>query len=620
MQVFNSIAVKVFCLLGVILFHGLAHAKKIEHLEPAYWWVGMKHPTVQLMINGENVSRAQPYIDYPGISINSTHRLSNANYLFIDLGISAQAKAGRFDIQFSWSDGTVLSYTYELKQRRAGSSQRQGFSQKDVIYLITPDRFANGNTDNDIVAEYADKLDRENISGRHGGDIQGIIDRLDYLHDLGVTQLWLMPVLENKQASYSYHGYSTTNYYRVDPRFGSNALYQSLSVKAKENGMGLIMDVILNHIGSGHWWMQDLPSRDWINHNGQYSPTNHRREALHDPHGVEEDARGFDQGWFVKTMPDLNQRNPFLAQYLIQHAIWWVEFAELSGIRVDTYPYSDKAFLSQWTKRLMLEYPNLTITGEEWTTNPAMLAYWQRGSQRYDDYQSYLPSVIDFPLQQALVNALKSKETWATGLRVLYELLATDFLYGDPHNLVIFADNHDMSRIYTQLDEDMDLLKMAMGILLTTRGIPQLYYGVEVLHKNPGTEDHGVIRTDFPGGWQGDAVNGFTGKGLTAEQRSFQSYLKGLLNWRKDSLAVTTGNFTQYAPENGIYVYFRHKDDDTVMVIVNKNQTSTELPLARFNRFLAGYREVNNAITNKKTMIADTLAVDGKSVQILQLR
>ena len=437
---------------------------------------------------------------------------------------------------------------------------------------------------------------------------------------MGFTQIWTMPIMENDMQKYSYHGYSTTDYYTVDPRFGSNELYVELTHKAAQKGIGTIQDVILNHIGSEHWWMKDKPSKDWINNNGKFVPTTHMREALHDPHAVESDVIGFNDGWFVPTMPDLNQRNPLLATYLIQNAIWWIEYAQLSGLRVDTYSYSDMAFLSNWTARIMAEYPNLNIVGEEWSVNPSIVAFWQKGSNRHNDYQSSLPSVMDFPTQVKLVNALTQPETWATGLRELYESLASDFVYGDPYNLVVFGDNHDMSRIFSQLNEDIPLFKMAMSYVMTTRGIPQVFYGTEILMANPGTDDHGIIRTDFPGGWQGDKVNAFTGEGLNEAQKDAQSFMKKLMNWRKGSEAITAGKLSHYTPKDGVYVYFRYSENDKVMVVLNKNTGTKSVSLERFNKLLAGTKRATNVLTNESLKLDKTLSVSAQSALILDLQ
>ncbi len=563
---------------------------RIDRLEPPSWWVGMRDPALQLMVHGPGIGEFTPHLDHPGVVLERVHRTSNPNYLFVDLQIAPDAAAGTVELAFEDADGTRIVRPYDLAERAPGSAERLGFSPRDVIYLITPDRFANGDPGNDRAEGMTEGPNRADPDGRHGGDLQGIIDRLDYFQSMGFTQIWLNPVLENNQPDTSYHGYAITDLYRVDPRYGDNALYQRLSAEARQRGIGLIQDVIPNHIGSEHWWMTDLPESDWINHGGRYVQTNHMREALHDPHGTEADRTGFQDGWFVPTMPDLNQRNPRMATYLTQNAIWWIEFAGLSGLRIDTYSYPDKAFLSDWTARIMAEYPNLNLVGEEWSLNPAIVAYWQRGARRHDDYRSSLPSLMDFPLQHALVQALTEPEAWDTGVRKLYWTLANDFHYADPNNLVVFGDNHDMSRIYTQLGENPARYRMAMAVLATTRGIPQIFYGTEVLMKNPGTTAHGVIRSDFPGGFAGDPVDAFSGRGLSPDRLEAQSFVRNLLNWRRNAPAIHAGELVHYAPGDGVYVYFRRHPDQTVMVALNKSDEPVPLATARFAAHIGAHR------------------------------
>jgi glycosidase len=592
---------------------------RIEHLEPAFWWTGMRHGGLEILVHGERISELEPEIDYAGVTLDDVHRTGNPDYLFLELSVTEDARPGRFDIRFERAGRTELVHPYELKAREPGSAERRGFDASDVIYLITPDRFANGDPANDEIAGLREGPDRADPHGRHGGDLQGIIDHLDYIEDMGYTQVWLNPVLENDQPEQSYHGYATTDFYQVDPRFGTNELYRRLADAARQRGIGLIMDVILNHCGSEHWWMDDLPAADWINHGGEFVATTHDRTSLFDPHGAAGDRRRFADGWFVPSMPDLNQRNPRLAAYLIQMSIWWVEYAGLSGLRVDTWPYSDKEFLAEWGRRLTTEYPHLNIVGEEWLTNPAMVAYWQRGSLRRDGYESYLPSLMDFPLQDAVIRGLTEEEGWGTGLDRIYRTLANDFLYADPYNLVIFPDNHDMSRIHTQLGERDDLWRMSLVFFVTTRGIPQLYYGDEILMTNRGTDAHGVIRSDFPGGWAGDAVNAFTGEGLTERQREAQAFTRRLLDWRRTARAVHRGTLTQFDPEDGVYVYFRHGEGGTVMVALNNADVARSIELERFVEVLGAARSAHDVLEDTTVQLSDRLQVPARSARVLEL-
>ncbi|MCL4167580.1 UNVERIFIED_CONTAM: hypothetical protein GTU68_011791, partial [Idotea baltica] len=399
-------------------------------------------------VYGTNIGDLLPKTTHPGVNIERVSRVSNPNYLFVDLKITATARAGSVLFSFTRNGQEVLQQEWQLLDRNQDPAMRKGFDNADVLYLITPDRFANGNPDNDNIAGMREKANRETLGGRHGGDIAGMRQHLDYIHDLGFTAIWINPLLENDMEAYSYHGYSTTDFYRVDPRFGSNEEYQLLAAESREKGVKVIMDMIVNHCGLKHWWMKDLPSEDWINTWGEYTQTNHRKTVLQDPHASVIDKKVFADGWFVPTMPDLNQRNPFMATYLIQNSIWWTEYLGLAGIRMDTYPYPDEDFMAEWTRRVMAEFPYLNIVGEEWFENPSTVAYWQAGKDNPNGYTSYLPSLMDFPLQQAFIKALNEEEAFKSGWINAYEMLAQDFLYADPMNLVVFPDNHDMSRIF----------------------------------------------------------------------------------------------------------------------------------------------------------------------------
>lgn len=612
-------------LLFTYLFMFIAVASYAQHaqlrVEPTFWWTGMKNTQLQLMLHGANVASLKPELIYPGVVVKEVIKVKNPNYLFINLELK-DAQPGKFDIKLKEGKKTVERYAYELRQREQNSASRQGFNSTDVLYLITPDRFANGDPKNDTVKGMEDKLNRSAKGGRHGGDIAGLIEHLDYIDDMGFTALWVNPVLENDQPSYSYHGYSTTDFYKVDPRFGSNQEYVELSKQAKQRGVKLVMDMILNHCGSEHWWMNDLPTDDWLNFQGNFKVTNHRREAIQDPHASEYDYRMHTEGWFVETMPDLNQENELMANYLIQNTLWWIEYADLGGIRMDTYSYPDPQFMSEWTRRVMDEYPNFNLVGEEWSLNPAIVSYWQRGKKNYNGYVSYLPSLMDFPIQNALSESLKDDESnWDTGWLKLYNMLANDFLYPDPDNLVVFPDNHDMDRIFTQLNQDPDLTKLAVAYILTTRGIPQLYYGTEILMHNDEPGDHGIIRTDFPGGWAGDKVNAFTGNGLTQEQQDMQQFTKKLLNWRKNAKAIHEGKLTHYAPYKGVYVYFRENGNNRVMVILNKNKEPYELELEKFSPQLKNISQGTDVVTGKQYKLnQQKLALPPKAPLVLELQ
>ncbi len=609
-------------IIVAVLFAGLfflnSTAQKPDRVEPMFWWPGMKSPELQLMVHGDKIATADVKLIYPGVELASVTKIENPNYLFINLKLATDVQPGKFEIQFT-KDGKVTgTYLYELKARENNSAKRTGFNSSDVIYLVTPDRFVNGNPGNDWVEGTKEKPNRSDKDGRHGGDIRGIINSLDYLQKLGFTAVWLNPVLENNMTKVSYHGYSTTDFYKVDPRYGSNEEYLELNAELDKRGMKLIMDMIFNHCGSEHWWMDDMPMKNWINNYPEYKITTHRRTVNQDPNASEADRRAMADGWFVPSMPDLNQRNPFMAKYLIQNSIWWIEYVGLEGIRQDTWPYPDKNMMATWTQAVLKEYPNFNIVGEEWSLNPAIVSYWQKGKNNSDGYRCDLPSLMDFPLQNAASSGLRNKETWDNGMIQLYEAIANDFLYADPHNLVIFPDNHDMSRFFVQVGEDPALLKLGLAFFLTTRGIPQIYYGTEIMMRHEGGE-HGNIRADFPGGWQGDAVNAFTRHGLTDGQKEIQAYLSKIQNWRKNCTTIHHGKLMHFTPEDGVYTYFRYTENKTVMVVLNKNEIEKQLSTQRFSERLNGFSGGTEIITATKIDDISTIKVPAKSAMIIEL-
>lgn len=579
---------KKLIVFSLFVFASIQAFAQIERVEPPHWWADMKYHEIELMFYGENLGDYK--VDVSDGEITSIASADSPNYLFVTWntkGIST--KTVEFD--FKKKRKTLFTHQFELKKRTDNSAERQGFTSEDAIYLITPDRFANANPDNDIVEEMREKkLDRADDYARHGGDIQGIIQHLDYVEDMGFTALWPSPLLENDMDEASYHGYAITDFYRVDPRFGTLEEYKELVEKANEKEVKIIMDMVANHCGSGHWWMEDLPFSNWLNYQelyegGKEAPnSSHKRTVNQDPYASDYDTDMMKKGWFVQTMPDLNQKNKFMARYLIQNSLWWVEELGLQGIRQDTYPYPDKQFLSDWAGTIMEEYPNFNIVGEEWSYNPLIVGYWQDGQQNFDGYQSNLKSVMDFPMQGAIINGLKEdEESWGNGLTKIYEALANDFYYPNPLDVMVFADNHDKSRIFTQLDGDIELNKMAMALLLSLPRTPQIYYGTEILMEdfdNPG--DHGLIRTDFPGGWEGDEVNVFTETGLSPEQLDFKHYLRDLLKFRKSSKALQIGKAKHFEPFDGMYFLFRIHEEEVVLTVINKNEVAQQVDLKRF--------------------------------------
>ncbi len=615
---------KNILLLSLLFWSGVVTAQ-IDRIEPPNWWVGFKESNLQLLVKGENISLYTPQLDYQGVRITKVHKAKSPNYLFIDLAISAETQPGSFSIVFDTKGKKKIKHEYELKSRVKPAESYVGFNSSDVIYLITPDRFANGDPTNDIVKGLKESgVDRQNDYARHGGDIKGITDHIPYIKDMGFTAVWPCPLLTNDMPKTSYHGYAITDLYEIDPRFGTLEDYKELSLKMSEQGIKLIMDQVANHCGIEHWWMKDLPFEDWINYQSRFEAgekpvfSNHKRTANQDMYAAKIDAKEMTEGWFVDTMPDLNQDNPFMAAYLIQNSIWWIETAQLGGIRQDTYPYPDKVFMSNWAGAIMKEYPNFSIVGEEWSYNPLLVGYWQDGAQNKDGYDSNLSSTMDFPMQKNMVEALKEEENWNKGFVKIYEGLANDFHYPSPKDIMIFPDNHDMDRIYTQLNEDPVLTKMAMAYLLVLPRIPQLYYGTEILMENtakPG--DHGLIRTDFPGGWEGDQVNAFTEEGLGKEQKQMQHYLRTLLQFRKNSKAIHEGKTIHFSPQNDVYVLFRVLNEEVVVLILNKNAEPVELDLNRFKEMTLEDRKLTSLFTGKSIIWKDSITLSEKGAMIL---
>ena len=602
--------------LGVHLqTNGSNPALTIDHIEPSFWWAGMKNRDLQIMVHAKDIAYLRPKINTPGIRLVNVIQTSNRNYLFLNLEIQPTVKPQTFPIHFLKDEKVVFSHPYKLKERKENSAARQGFSTADVLYLITPDRFANGDPSNDNHPDMREKSNRSFKGGRHGGDIAGIIKNLDYIKSTGFSAIWLNPVLENNQTEYSYHGYSITDFYKVDPRFGSNDSYLDLVKNCHEKGLKVIMDMIVNHCGSFHWWMNDLPDTDWINFDNKFVNTTHQRAVIQDVHVSEYDKKMFTDGWFVETMPDLNQKNTLLSTYLIQNAIWWIEYADIDGIRMDTYPYPDKDFMSDWTCAVMAEYPGFNIVGEEWSENPAIVAHWLKGKVNPNGYSSCLPGAMDFPIQGALRKSLTNNNWYP-----LYETLSMDFLYPDANSLVVFPDNHDMSRLYSQVNENLDLFNLGLTYMLTTRGTPQIYYGTEILMSNPGTDDHGIIRSDFPGGWQGDQKNGFSNIGLSSNQIETKSHIQKLLKWREKKGVIHHGKMMHFVPENNIYVYFRYDNDEKVMVVLSLNKKDVTLDLKRFKEMLPISFSATEIISGTNMELADSLNVPAYKSLILSMK
>ena len=596
-------------------------------VEPPNWWVGMANSELQLLVKADDIGAFQVKLKKGRNQlIKKVHQADSPNYLFIDLDLSSVKKPEKLVFEFS-NKASKFEHEYELYELEFGAEKIKGFNSGDAIYLITPDRFINGDESNDSVSGLKEQaVDRSHDYKRHGGDITGIIQAIPYLNDLGMTAVWSSPLLVNDMAEQSYHGYAITDFYKVDPRFGSLQEYRLLANELRIREMKLIMDQVNNHCGSNHWWMSDLPFSDWINGqeafltSGEITYSNHRRTTIQDPYAAQKDKDGMLEGWFVSAMPDLNHRNPFMVRYLIQNSLWWIETLGLGGIRQDTYPYNDPAFMAEWARAIQTQYPNFTIVGEEWSYNPLRVGYWQQSASNEDKYESHLPSVFDFPLQKALIDALTNEESWDKGLIEWYTALSNDFYYPYPKALVFMGDNHDMDRLYTQLSEDVKLHHMALALLAMAPRTPQIYYGTEVLMQNTAKpHDHGLIRTDFPGGWPGDEINAFNKSGLTAEQKATQALFAQLFQLRKRSEAMRYGETLHYAPNDGVYVISRFVENEKLVLFLNKNEEDRQIDLSDYKE-LQGYDRYYDPINELESSTSKLIRMQPRSFLLIQMK
>lgn len=595
-----------------------ARAMEIKKVAPSFWWAGMKNPELQILLYGEDLALSDVSVSGEGIYLKEVVRQDNPNYLLLYLDLS-EAKGQTFQILLK-NGKKKLQVPYELKSRMQRGEDVKGFTSEDVLYLIMPDRFANGNSNNDVVDEMREKkVDRTDSFARHGGDIQGISNHLDYIADLGVTAIWLNPTQENDMESGSYHGYAITDYYQIDKRFGSNEDFCALVEKAHEKNLKVVMDMILNHCGSENYLFRDKPSKDWFNYRSNYVQTSFKTASVMDIHASAFEKKIATDGWFTSVMPDFNQRNRHVARYLIQSSIWWIEYAGINGIRQDTHPYADFDFMSQWCKEVLDEYPYFNIVGETWLNSNVLVSYWQKDSKLAAPQNSNLPTVMDFPLQ-ALMNQAFDEETgeWGGGLYKLYDYQTQDLVYANPMNLLTFLDNHDTSR-FAQTDEmakNLKRYKQAMVFLLTTRGIPQIYYGTEILMTGDKGKGDGDLRKDFPGGWQGDTRNCFVENGRTALENEAFEFTRQLLNWRKGNQVIGKGNLKHYSIQNGVYVYQREFNGKSVVVIMNGTDDSKELDLTPYQEILPR-ENAFDVLTGKNVNLSGKLCLDGRENLIL---
>ncbi len=608
-------------LAGAASIFGAKKAPVVTNVEPPCWWAGMSDPSLQVMVTGPGIAAADVTADYPGVTLKEAISLDSPNYKLLYLDITPQAKPGTIDLKFNLN-GRKAVVPYELKERTRKGEEYVGFDASDVLYLLMPDRFAQGDMD---AAKALDRLDypitadRTDPNGRHGGNIRGIINNLDYIDSLGVTAIWSCPVLENDMPGGSYHGYATTDYYRIDPRFGTNEEWQELVAEANKRGIKVVMDMIFNHSGLNHPWIADKPSKDWFNHPEGTETTNFRLSTIHDPYVSDYDLDHTVNGWFVTAMPDLNQRNPHLMKYLIQNSIWWIESSKINGIRMDTYPYADLEGMASWAKAILAEYPNFNIVGECWYGNEAGSAFWQKGN-RLNPRETELPTVMDFLIS---INGHKyfDEETdpW-NGLNHLYDHLAMDFLYPDPQKVLTFLDNHDTDRFLLAEPDSLGSWKQAVTFLLTSRGIPQLYYGTELLMNGSKEGSDGYVRRDFPGGFPGDTVNAFTPEGRTPLQNEAWDYMSKLLHWRRGEAneVIAKGSLKHFMPQNGMYVYRRKLGDKEVTVLMNGTTRPLTVTMERTLEILPYGTRLHDIISGEDVTIAEQMTFAPRQVMVLQ--
>lgn len=585
-------------------------------IEPTYWWTDMHNPNLQIMLYGKDVSKNEISINHPGVSIVEKKLTDNPNYVFLYININKEAKAGFFNIELKNGRKKKL-VKYELKERIPNSANRESFSEKDNVYLIMPDRFANGNPLNDSIKGYSQGVNRSNLGFRQGGDIEGIIQKIPYMADLGITALWTTPMLENHADEYSYHHYSASDYYKIDPRLGTNDDYLRLSRTAQQHGIKLIIDIVPNHCGSEHWWMKDVPAKDWFNTWDTFTSSNYRMTAWTDPHRSEADLKRLTNGWFSSTQPDFNLSNPLVFDYLKQAYIYWIERAEIAGIRVDTYPYNDLQTASRFIQSIRDEYPKMNVVGECWVKTPAETAYYQSGNNNKDGFDSRLQSVMDFVLKDKLHEVFREKEGWDTGTAKFYSHFAQDFVYPNANFVMNFVDNHDIERLSTAY-KGISEYKMALAMLVAVRGYPQIYYGNEIMLEGIAGSYEGH-RFSFPGGWKCDKRDAFTREGRTKAENEVFDYLKSLLNYRKNNSVLQNGKMMQFIPENGVYVFFRYNDEKTVMVICNNNESETVLDTKRFAERILDF-EMGVDVTSKIPYdLKNSVKIPRKTVLVLEL-
>ena len=613
-----------------------ATAEQVTRVEPLSWWTGMKTP-LQLMVQGQDISAADVSIEGgSGVSVAAVHKAESPNYVFVDVAIADDAVPGTYYIVFR-NGKKIFKYPYEIAAREEGSAERKSFTTADMIYLIMPDRFANGDASNDSVDCMDEKAARGEAFGRHGGDIQGVIDHLDYISDLGATYIWTTPFLADNAPQGSYHGYAASDYYHIDPRFGDNALYKSLVEQANAKGIGIIMDIVPNHCGTEHWWMEDLPFQDWIHQFDTYTGTNVAFSTNMDPNASKKDLYIQESGWFVPSMVDMNLDNPYVLKYFIQWGIWWIEYAGLDGFRVDTYPYNEKEPAAQWCEAIINEYPDFNIVGECWTSSIPQLAYWQGGNANKDGFDSHLPSIMDFPLHDAMRAGLaEDNPGWGQGMTRVYDILSHDFVYHDLSKMLIFPGNHDTARIGDAVGKNPNRLKLAMVMMATMRGIPQIFAGDELMFVSNNLRDmndHGGLRVDFPGGWEGDAIDLFTAEGREAQTHNtdglavpkgqaadLYDYVSRLFQWRKTKDVIHDGKTLHFMTRDNTYGYFRYDDDDVVFVYINNSNEPKNVPWTYYSEISEGLKGGTDVLTGQPCEVSDATVVAPQTALVVEFK
>ena len=623
----------------VLFFANAANAQLLKHVEPANWWVNMEHHEVQILLHGTNIANFQ--VEVAGLPMTGIVKTENPNYLFVTVETEGKV-AGTYPIKLMDKKKEVAHFDFKLEERMNNSAQRESYTSADVIYLLMPDRFANANEGLDAHPETKEVTNRSNPGGRHGGDIMGIIQHLNYIKELGATAIWTTPMLEDNEETYSYHGYAQSDLYKIDPRYGTNSWYKEMVLEAHRQGLKVIKDEVPNHWSSKHWMIQDLPTHDWIHQFPSFARSSYRTSTQMDPYTAQKDKHASEDGWFDTTMPDMNQSNPLLLNYLIQNTIWWIEYAQLDGLRVDTYSYNDKEAISKWTKAITDEYPRLNIMGEVWLHNQAQISYWQKDSPigAIDSYNSYLPTVMDFTLQDAIMVAFNEpKQDWDKGMVRFYDNFSNDFQYKDPSNILVFMENHDTKR-FNEYCPNLADYKLALTLITTTRGIPQIYYGSEIGMKGSKEIGDADIRKDFPGGWAADRHTGFCSSedvkchgyqtGRTPEEEAYFQFTKTLLNWRKNNTIIHEGKLMQFVPENNVYVYARYKEPNgiadmpgrqVVLVIINNSSKDETIRWDRYQEMLQGKESGLDVLTNQSfNFDLKTAIIPAKTAYILELK